>query len=309
IQVLSAGEYEVSFNTKTLEYNFEKIIHYRGISILFTTASGDSTTTTAMTRDPDDASIWRLRIDLSDGFLIFNADTTLIFFWGGVGFPSGIATHELDLISVPAGRYNITFNSTKAEYNFDLLKSFATLGIIGTATSIGTWDEDVKMTRDSLDNDFWYINSIQLADGEVKFRADDNWSNYWGGVNFPAGIGTQDGRSVPIVAGTYRVSINTATGEYNFMSTTRSVYLLKPAAVRIFPNPALDEINILLRGEDLGGDIQIILFNQLGVQVQRFKLNVGTTIRIDVSDLPAGNYLVHISNANFAIGKKVIILK
>ena len=311
IQVLSAGEYEVSFNTKTLEYNFEKIIHYRGINILFTTPSGDSSTITAMTRDPDDASIWRLRIDLSDGFLVFNADTNLIFFWGGVSFPSGIATHELDPIPVPAGRYNITFNSTTAEYNFDLVKVFGTVGIIGTATSIGAWDEDVKMTRDSLDNYFWYINSIQLKDGEVKFRADDDWSNYWGNVSFPTGIGSRNGRSVPVTAGNYRVTLNTETGEYKFEANTSAVHQtnLNPEVVRISPNPAREGINISLTSDELNGDVQIALFNPLGARVKTFNLPVDGTTRLDVSDLPAGNYLMYISNGKYAISKKVILIR
>ena len=202
------------------------------------------------------------------------------------------------------GRYTITFNSNTGYYRFVLTPD---IGIIGNATP-GGWDSDTDLMQDAENPALWNGN-LTLANGEVKFRADDYWATYWGAVDFPTGTGTQDGRSIPITAGTYSATINTATGEYTFSLLSNTVDLLKPDAVSLSPNPAKDLLDIRFNAEAMWRDVQIIIFNQLGARVKTLHLNVRDRAQIDVSDLSSGNYLVHVSSGKFVVGKKLVIVK
>ncbi len=52
--------------------------------------------------------------------------------------------------------------------------------------------------------------------GGVKFRQDNSWTTNWGSASFPSGTGTQNGTNIQCLAGTYDVTFNSVTGEYNF---------------------------------------------------------------------------------------------
>ena len=90
-----------------------------------------------------------------------------------------------------------------------------TVGLIGSAGPFG-WDADTTMTQDTADPNLWHL-TIDLIDGEAKFRANGNWDVNWGATDFPTGIGTQGGPNIPVFAGTYDITFNSETGEYNFM--------------------------------------------------------------------------------------------
>lgn len=89
-----------------------------------------------------------------------------------------------------------------------------TVGIIGSATE-GGWDIDTDMIQDANDTSIWTIN-IDLTDGEVKFRANDDWPINWGSTEFPTGVGVQGGPNIPVLAGNYDITFNHTTGVYSF---------------------------------------------------------------------------------------------
>jgi hypothetical protein len=71
----------------------------------------------------------------------------------------------------------------------------------------------------------------------------------------------------------------------------------KPTELKAAPNPVRDVVTLFLSsGEADAGDI--LWFNELGIQVKRSYVEWkrgGETIEMDVSDLPAGTYLVRSS--------------
>lgn len=101
-----------------------------------------------------------------------------------------------------------------AAFMFMANAQVTTVGLIGSATP-GGWDVDVDMTQDPADTAIWTLN-IDLADGEVKFRANDDWTINWGAADFPNGIGTQGGPNIPVIAGNYDITFNHVTGVYTF---------------------------------------------------------------------------------------------
>lgn len=306
---VTAGEYLISFNTNTLEYKFLLIGNYTSVGIIGDATPGGWDNDTDMEQDPNDKSLWKLRIILTEGEAKFRADNDWAVNWGGGDFPSGVATQDGPNIPVPAGEYIVRFNSTTGEYSFELLIVYATVGIVGPATPLASWDVDVDMTKDAVDESFWFINSIDLTDGEAKFRANDAWTVNWGLAQWPTGIGVQDGPNIPITGGTWRVTLNSATGEYAFVEPSSTDELLNSNVVSLSPNPAKNVLDIRVSSDKLQGDAQVIIFNALGARVKTQQVNLQYMTSLDVSGLAPGNYLVHISSGKYIVGKKVMIVR
>lgn len=304
----AAGEYQVTFNTETLIYNFLEIGNYTSVGIIGDATPGGWDTDTDMEQDPTDKSIWRKRLILTTGEAKFRADNDWAVNWGAGEFPTGTATLDGANIPVPAGEYKITFNSTTGEYNFELLVIYSTVGIIGDALP-DQWNSDVDMTKDAVDEFLWVHPSIDLATGFVKFRAENAWAVNWGATNWPSGVGTQDGPNIPVTGGTYRASIHTATGEYSFTEPSSTVNLLDNNTVRIAPNPAKDVVNIEINAPEMQGDVRVILFNAQGKQVIAQNMNIQNVAKINVADLAPGSYFLHLSNGKYIVGKNVVVVK
>ena len=102
------------------------------------------------------------------------------------------------------------------------------VGLIGEFSG---WATDVVMVQDSQNPDLWTIGvsfDKSMAGGDnivdAKFRANGAWDINWGAVDFPAGIGVQNGPNIPVLIDTneittnFFVTFNSATGAYNFIS-------------------------------------------------------------------------------------------
>ena len=103
--------------------------------------------------------------------------------------------------------------------------AFNSIGIIGDATP-GGWNVDTDMHRPDATKPTEWTATLYLTGGmSVKFRADDGWTDNWGGAAFPTGTGTSGGANIPVSnSGYYQVNFNIATGAYSFTSVTTSVY-------------------------------------------------------------------------------------
>lgn len=172
---------------------------------------------TKMTQDAANPDLWTISMPLTTGACKFRANSDWVINWGDVTFPTGIGTQGGADINVQGGTmpFDITFNSATGEYTFvSNDTTFAPVGIIGDATP-GGWDDDTDMIQDP-NIPWFYTLEIELVAGECKFRADDDWAINWGDAAFPSGVATAGGANIASVPGNYLVSLNTATGEYNF---------------------------------------------------------------------------------------------
>ena len=89
-----------------------------------------------------------------------------------------------------------------------------TIGMVGLFTEWGT-NPDIVMT--TLDNENYSATAIPFAvTGGMKFRQDSDWAVNWGGADFPMGVAVSGGSDIPVPAGTYDVTFNIVTGDYNF---------------------------------------------------------------------------------------------
>lgn len=207
-----AGSYMITFNAKTGEYNFDVD---SDIGIIGSSTPGGWDTDSDMFKDQTDSNKFFTTIDLIAGEAKFRKDDDWAVNWGSADFPSGVGTQDGDNILVDqAATYMVTLDTSTGEYLFESMVTYETIGIIGDATP-GGWEVDTDMTKSANDPNAWSV-TITLTDGEVKFRAEDDWPINWGGTDFPSGTAELGGDNIPVTAGDYLVSFNSETGEYSF---------------------------------------------------------------------------------------------
>ncbi|MBK8428640.1 MAG: T9SS type A sorting domain-containing protein [Lewinellaceae bacterium] len=115
--------------------------------------------------------------------------------------------------------------------------------------------------------------------------------------------------NILVIAGTYRVTLNTATGEYAFTEPSSTTNLLDGNSISIAPNPAKDVLNITVTAQELKGDVQVTLFNQKGQKVLTSNLNIQDRATLQVGNVQPGVYTLHMTNGKSIVGKQVVIVK
>jgi hypothetical protein len=148
-----------------------------------------------------------IKLDATMPFTLKDPDTDTEY--GGSGGVlevdgAGIAVGE-------SGWYNLSANIIDLTYSTDAYM----IGLIGSATPNG-WDTpDQKMDYDAQSGT-WFI-TLDLIDGEIKFRKNDGWAWNLGGT--PDNL-TQGGDNIAVSAGNYTITltiINDATGTYTIV--------------------------------------------------------------------------------------------
>lgn len=128
----------------------------------------------------------------------------------GSGGPGKLGTNG-NLVQKGSGYYLL-----KADLNKSTWSSLKTAwGVLGTATK-GGWDKDQDLTFDPKDG-VWKAE-LTLTAGEVKFRANDDWSLAFGDGNGDGIPDTLDNGNIRIeAAGTYLISLNLSNaGNYSY---------------------------------------------------------------------------------------------
>ena len=212
IKVSTASEYFITIDTAEKTYKFE-LTGYKSIGLIGEASPLASwEVDTNMVKDPNIADLWTLKANLTTGGVKFRADDDWANNWGGTAWPQGTGVAGTnDNIPAQEGRYSIEFNSKTLEYNFREIKSYALVGIIGDAT-LGGVDTETPMTADPNNEGVYNLRS-KLTDGFLQFVTDDD---RWASGDFPNGTAEVDGGDIPIVAGDYKITFNTITGEYKF---------------------------------------------------------------------------------------------
>ena len=286
------GVYDVTFNLTTKEYSFVykfPVIGIRGnaTTVDWGSADGDILLTTT-----DGVIYTRNNFTLNTGGVKFRQDNDWPNNWGGATWPAGTGIFNQDGVDIQAqaGSYNITFNRTTLEYNFEQV--FISIGMIGSATPAG-WDgADIDMQ--TTDGITYTLTDYTLTDGGLKFRENDEWPNNWGGTEWPSGTGIfdQNGVDIPVQAGTYNITFNHVSKEYNFeaaeVSGTKS---FNSNNVIVYPNPAKDILTVSSTNELLS---TIKVFDVLGKTAAYFPASASHAT-LDVSGLAPGVYFAQIT--------------
>lgn len=289
-----AGVYNITFNRNTLAYNFTYLYAAMGLRGNATTTGWDGMYDVRM--NTSDGIVYTLSgLTLTEGGLKFRENNEWPNNWGGTGWPSGVGIFDQDGVDIPCqpGIYNVTFNRNTLEYNF--VQVFTTIGIRGSATTVG-WDgpNDIQMT--TTDGVLYTLSTVTLTDGGLKFRENNEWPNNWGGTGWPSGVGIfdQGGVDIPCVAGTYNVSFNRATLEYNFEAVVAAITNFGLSSVTAYPNPTQDTWTIS-NGEFVIDNIQIT--DITGKIVYSKNIQAASAV-VNGTGLASGIYLAKLSANN-----------
>ncbi|MBK7095981.1 MAG: SusF/SusE family outer membrane protein [Saprospiraceae bacterium] len=216
IPIAKAGKYFITFDTLSGAYNFAEKVDFEFIGLI-----GDATpkgwdADTDLTKDGANPDLWKADIQLTNGSVKFRANHAWTINWGGTTFPAGTGIPGGDNIAVTEGKYRVSFNTATLAYNFQKLENYTKISLIGNAVPGGeNWDKDLDLTQSTEDSVIWK-GTYELVQGEAKFRANHDWTFNWGGPDFPAGTGVQEGANIPVAAGRYKITFNSLTGAYNF---------------------------------------------------------------------------------------------
>jgi len=120
---------------------------------------------------------------------------------GGWG---GLRTTKTLVEKFESGAINIP------QLNSQLSGTLSNWGLVGDLNEWGV--EDVKLYETSTD---LYKLYVELPDGELKFRFDENWGNNYGDTGAD-GILEFGGDNIAVTAGTYLVTFNLANLTYSF---------------------------------------------------------------------------------------------
>jgi hypothetical protein len=134
--------------------------------------------------------------------------------YGSAG-PGKLGTGD-NLKQVGAGYYLV-----KADLNTLTWSSMKTIwGVIGSATK-GGWDADQDMTFDPKDG-LWKAELV-LSEGDIKFRANDDWALAYGDGNADGIPDMMDNNNIKVeAAGTYLVSLNLSNaGNFTYSLTKK----------------------------------------------------------------------------------------
>ncbi|MFZ4436265.1 MAG: T9SS type A sorting domain-containing protein [Flavobacterium psychrophilum] len=202
-----AGTYNVTFNQSTGEYSFTGGAPIPTVKLIGTAVSSVD----GLTMSTADAENYYFNnATLLDGTAQFDVDATV---YGGDTFPGGVVSDATLFIPVTAGDYtSVNLNIATGEYSFTAAPIFQIISIIGSGAA--GWGTDTDLT--TTDGITYTLSGLTLSTGEIKFRQGNDWAVNWGAASWPTGIATQGGANIPTVAGTYSVTFNRETGEYNF---------------------------------------------------------------------------------------------
>ncbi|MEN9322239.1 MAG: hypothetical protein RL699_19 [Bacteroidota bacterium] len=202
-----AGTYNITFNQSTGEYSFTGGAPIPVVKLIGTAVSSVD----GLTMSTADAENYYFNnATLLDGTAQFDVDGTI---YGGDAFPGGVVSDATLFIPVTAGDYtSVNLNIATGEYSFTAAPVFQLISITGSGAT--GWGNDTDLvTTDGIN---YTLSGLTLSTGEIKFRQAHDWGVNWGAASWPTGVATQGGANIPTVAGTYSVTFNRETGEYNF---------------------------------------------------------------------------------------------
>ena len=157
------------------------------------------------------------------------------------------------------------------------------IGIVGTSLS-GGWDTDVDML--TTDGIIYTLSNYPLMPGYVKFRQDHNWCINWGSLDFPSGIGIQDGWNIPVPKFcNYDITFNRLTGEYSFVNVGNCAPEIGIIGSAVPPNFEADpDVNMLTR-DRITYTLKHYLFND---GVARFRQDDNNVLKWGDNTFPTG---------------------
>ncbi|NRD21801.1 SusE domain-containing protein [Winogradskyella litoriviva] len=200
---VTAGTYKITLNTAAATYTMEEFSWgVVGSGYNDWGASPDAKFYYDYTTDT-----FKVGVQLVDGEIKFRQNNEWTTDFGDTG-ADGTLDGGGDNIAVSAGHYNITLNFNDNTYT---IEAGDVWGIVGSGYNDWGASPDFALTQ--VQPDIYVGEIATLLDGEIKFRANNDWASDFGDTGAD---GTLDagGDNIAVTAGLYRVQMDTANGTY-----------------------------------------------------------------------------------------------
>jgi len=158
---------------------------------------------------------FKAALHLADGEFKIRQDNDWGVNYGDTGADGSLELGG-DNITITAGNYFIDFNAT--DLTITITPADSIWGIVGSATLNGWGDApDVKMIPDPCNDGVYLVYNVVLTDGEMKFRADDDWGVNYGDTGADGSI-ELGGDNIAVTAGTYNITLDTVNNTYSIVA-------------------------------------------------------------------------------------------
>lgn len=149
---------------------------------------------------------FKVGVKLVDGEIKFRKNNAWDENFGDTGV-DGTLDASGDNIVVTAGFYAITLDFNAGTYTMEETSVF---GVVGSGyNDWGGAGPDFSFTP--LSEGIWVAEIVPLVDGEIKFRANEDWGTNFGGAG---GTLVDGGDNIAVTAGNYRISFDTVNLTY-----------------------------------------------------------------------------------------------
>jgi hypothetical protein len=211
---LVMGKYDVTFNSTSGDYSFATNSNFCGeidvVGDFNEWGAGDASTIVWMLRDPVYPSQFTLTYNFTASTLLLfrlDADQTMANTWGGT-FPSGpTVAGPTTPISVPGGKYQITFNCKSGDFNF------VRLGNAVIAPKVFNINVDGHLTEAD-----WKVNQniSNVVSGTVTEDPNVNYFGVtWNETYLYVGLDVTDATLTPLEMGELFIDGNKSGGAYD----------------------------------------------------------------------------------------------
>ncbi|MDO9255794.1 MAG: SusE domain-containing protein [Bacteroidales bacterium] len=138
-----------------------------------------------------------IKLDITKPFKLYDPEANISY-----GDNGGVlAVNGADIIPGVSGYHNVVADTKALTYKLTQFE----IGLIGSATPNAWNSPDTKMDYDSKTGT-WYINNVDLIEGEIKFRFNDGWA--WNlGWNAAKTALEHNGANIAVTAGNYNIRL------------------------------------------------------------------------------------------------------
>jgi len=148
---------------------------------------------------------FKVGVKLIDGEIKFRKNDDWAENFGDTGV-DGTLDAGGDNLVVTAGFYAISLDFNAGTYTMEATDIY---GIVGSGYN--DWGATPDFTFTPLSDGVWVAEIVPLIDGEIKFRANEDWTTNYGGTS---GTLVDGGDNIPVTAGNYRIYFDTVNLTY-----------------------------------------------------------------------------------------------
>ncbi|WP_304232554.1 SusE domain-containing protein [Jiulongibacter sediminis] len=202
---VEAGSYAITFNENDLTYTIEPL----SWGIVGSGApNGWNGPDLEFMYDPS-SDQWRAIATLTDGEIKIRKNNDWGLNYGDDG-ADGTLDRDGANIAVTAGTYLVTLNLNDLTV---VIEEIDIPGIVGSAAPNG-WDgPDVSLMPDFSRDGVWVAYGVELADGEIKFRMNNDWGVNYGDDGADGSL-ERDAANIAVSAGVYDIEVDLASLTY-----------------------------------------------------------------------------------------------